>query len=86
MGVLQLGHALASNLLQQAETRQAPVGDGSAGVLLHEVLLVQRLGVCGNGLCEVGERALLNAAGEDIKEAAASCPQVSAALQVYMPQ
>ncbi|KAF6266656.1 hypothetical protein COO60DRAFT_1623446 [Scenedesmus sp. NREL 46B-D3] len=75
MGVLQLGYALASNLQQQADSRQAPVGEGAASVQLQDVLLVQRLGVCGNGLCEVGERALLNAAGEAIKEAAAPCPQ-----------
>jgi hypothetical protein len=76
MSVLQLGYALASNLQQQADARQAPVDADSAGLQLQEVLLVQRLGVCGNGLCEVGERALLNAAGEAIKEAAAPCPQV----------
>jgi hypothetical protein len=76
MSVLQLGYALASNLQQQADARQAPVDAESAGLQLQEVLLVQRLGVCGNGLCEVGERALLNAAGEAIKEAAAPCPQV----------
>jgi hypothetical protein len=76
MGVLQLGYALASNLQQQVDARQAPVDADSAGLQLQDVLLVQRLGMCGNGLCEVGERALLNAAGEAIKEAAAPCSQV----------
>lgn len=76
MGVLQLGYALVSELLLQTDPGQAPAGDGSAELQLQEVLLVQRLGVCGNGLCEVGERALLNAAAEAIKEAAAPCPQV----------
>jgi hypothetical protein len=76
MSVLQLGYLLASNLQQQADARQAPVDGSSAGLQLQQVLLVQRLGVCGNGLCEVGERALLNAAGEAIKEADAPCPQV----------
>ncbi|WIA29150.1 hypothetical protein OEZ86_011661 [Tetradesmus obliquus] len=75
MGVLQLGYALVSELLLQTDPGQAPAGDGSAELQLQEVLLVQRLGVCGNGLCEVGERALLNAAAEAIKEAAAPCPQ-----------
>jgi hypothetical protein len=82
MGVLQLGYALVSNLLLQPDSRQAPISDGSAELQLQDVLLVQRLGVCGNGLCEVGERALLNAAGEAIKEAAAPCPEVSCTRRV----
>jgi hypothetical protein len=74
-GMLGAGQLLASGLEQQAAG-----GDGSSdpagGVpQLLRVMLAQRVGVCGNGLCEVGERQLLNAEGEVLQEAAAPCAQ-----------
>jgi hypothetical protein len=84
-GFLGIGQALAADLEQQAAaaTSSSSGGAGSGGgsssvsaPLLLRVLLVQRVGLCGNGVCEVGERALLNAEGGVLQEADAPCPQV----------
>jgi hypothetical protein len=81
VGLLRVGQALVVGLEQQAaaSTNNSSTGGGSSSVsvpLLLRVLLVQRVGLCGNGVCEVGERALLNAEGGVLQEADAPCPQV----------
>jgi hypothetical protein len=72
-GLLGAGQLLASGLEQQAAGGSSNPAGGVPQLL--RVMLAQRVGVCGNGLCEVGERQLLNAEGEVLQEAAAPCAQ-----------
>jgi hypothetical protein len=72
-GLLGAGQLLASGLEQQADGGSSNPAGGVPQLL--RVMLAQRVGVCGNGLCEVGERQLLNAEGEVLQEAAAPCAQ-----------
>jgi hypothetical protein len=78
-GMLGLGQVLAVGLEQQAPgsgTGGAGQAAGYTSAQLLRVMLVQRLGVCGNGVCEVGERQLLNSEGEVLQEADTPCAQV----------
>jgi len=83
-GLLGVGQLLATGLEQQAlnSSSSGPAGGGdggqggSAGPQLLRVMLVQRVGVCGNGLCEVGERELRNSEGGILQEAVTPCAQV----------
>lgn len=75
-GLLGIGHQLVSGLEQQAANDTGGQAAGVAGPQLLRVMLVQRVGVCGNGLCEVGERELKNADGGILQEAIAPCAQV----------
>jgi hypothetical protein len=81
--MLGVGQVLASGLEQQAagsSTGGAGQAAGGTSPQLLRVMLVQRLGVCGNGVCEVGERQLLNSEGEVLQEAETPCAQVWALL------
>jgi hypothetical protein len=86
VGFLGMGQALGVGLEQQAVASSSTSSSGSGGSssasdpLLLRVMLVQRVGLCGNGVCEVGERALLNAAGGVLQEADAPCPQVGGVM------
>jgi hypothetical protein len=85
-GFLGVGQALVVGLERQAVASSSTSSSGSggsssaSGPLLLRVMLVQRVGLCGNGVCEVGERALLNAAGGVLQEADAPCPQVGGVM------
>jgi hypothetical protein len=77
--MLGLGQVLAVGLEQQASgSGTGGIGQAAGGTSpqLLRVMLVQRLGVCGNGVCEVGERQLLNSEGEVLQEADTPCAQV----------
>jgi len=85
-GLLGVGQLLATGLEQQAlnSSSSGPAAaagtdggqGGSAGPQLLRVMLVQRVGVCGNGLCEVGERELKSSEGGILQEAVTPCAQV----------
>jgi hypothetical protein len=81
---LGLGALLATQLQAMLADAAAwvPAAQASgmaAAPVLAAVLQVGRLGVCGNGVCEVGERALQLAGGhgQALQPAVAPCPQVS---------
>lgn len=77
-GTLGLGVLLATNV-EAAAAAATSTGQAAAqtdSLLLIQVLLAQRLGVCGNGVCEVGERTLTNDGGGVLQQAMAPCPQV----------
>jgi hypothetical protein len=74
-GVLGLGQLLASGLEQQVAPSSSDGPAAAGDPQLLRVMLVQRVGVCGNGVCEVGERQLLNSEGDVLQEAAAACVQ-----------
>jgi hypothetical protein len=77
-GLLGVGQLLASGLEQQVASSSSSSNNGPAAAgdpQLLRVMLVQRVGVCGNGVCEVGERQLLNSEGDVLQEAAAACVQ-----------
>jgi hypothetical protein len=78
-GLLGIGQALALGLEQQAvnDTSSGSSSGSSGTPQLLRVMMVQRVGVCGNGVCEVGERQLLNSEGAALQEALVPCPQVS---------
>lgn len=78
-GILGLGYTLVASLQQQAGASQGAAAV-DVGLELQHVVLAQKLGVCGNGLCEVGERALTNSAGEAIQPALVPCAQVATLL------
>ena len=86
-GMLGVGQVLAVGLEQQASgSGTGGIGQAAGGTSpqLLRVMLVQRLGVCGNGVCEVGERQLLNSEGEVLQEADTPCAQVCRAEVMFL--
>lgn len=83
-----LGSALIAGIESQAASVTSRVAGSSVptniqansglqSLRLLQVLLVERAGVCGNGICEVGERVLLTADNGTLHEATSPCPQVT---------
>lgn len=72
--------ALASPLLAALQAQLANSSAiGGAAAAGPRVTLMERMGVCGNGVCEVGERQLQDAWGASLHVADAPCPQVGGA-------
>lgn len=69
------GTALASEMAAENGSNESPV------MRVLRVVMAERVGVCGNGICEVGERALLLADRSVLYDATSPCPQVCQCTQ-----
>jgi hypothetical protein len=74
--------ALAAPLSAQISSMINATGSSQGSRLIGNVTLMERLGVCGNGICEVGERHLQDGWGAAIHMADVPCPEVMA-LQLH---
>lgn len=65
-----------SRLAGTSGSSSIPSGSSSPALQLLRVLMAERVGVCGNSVCEVGERPLLTPNGDLLHVATSPCPQV----------
>jgi hypothetical protein len=75
LALTSLSGPVAAAVQQQSGAQQvADQPPQPYGVL--SVQMMERMGVCGNGVCEVGERPWVDAQGSIVQPATAACPQV----------
>lgn len=75
LALTSLSGPVAAALQQQSGAQQA-AGQPPQPYGVLSVQMMERMGVCGNGVCEVGERPWVDAQGSIVQPATAACPQV----------